>query len=796
MIITGKKSVPYSWFLIIALPVCALRFADSALGISFVFSLKKYADNPALLNLIISLPSFLALVIGPVVGYVSDHIWTRFGRRKPFLVASWGGMALSCFLLPLMPNFWTLVAAYIAYNLFKELGSVYEPLRQEVVPPHQRGRAGATFEWFANITNMLFFFVALGRFDDVRFMAGFQIDGEHAVYWSGALLLAMVALLIVLAIKENKPSETSGSGRLTLGNLLKGLFDRDLWPVYILVFGQALLNSGLGPLGTLVSVELFGFSKQDMGNNVVVGGLINVFIIGFLGLIADRLNRLRAYQVLIGLALLVKILFYVYIEFILPDKRATVIESIAFGEVLSIIGILTGLIYVPLAYEYVVRDKMGTFFAGSAMVTRITTIITTNTVGLFVWGYSLAFQPPAGEAVRVVLEQPASKADINELLHRVTWTLPGQDQPVSPGSIHAASWRASGPLEEPARCWEIRVSNPGSEALASERENLMREGAQLRTLANPRQDGRIAAIEARIGEINSELALRSADFEKQIRKALSLRLINENGAVRNCSQVPVRLITLAVLERPSGQKTEALLNDLRTANPALIDLRLAFDGKNYQIILAVQDNETTNETWAALVSRRMAVRQKGVLPPQPEVIRTSATSAFSLEVQTIEEPLEIHASPITSIVNGLMGFFNKAPPIDRRLQALGRNLRDPENLPFVRVTDVEGPFHAMRVLVVPGAVQNASLGSGNSLTSEGVAFLEKCVSQAAGQRLTVPKPVLLSSYQPMKYDYMAGYLMMFMLGFIGLWISFYFVKMERRGEIRKLGLLEAEKNTD
>ena len=63
-----------------------------------------------------------------------------------------------------------------------------------------------------------------------------------------------------------------------------GLLDRELWPVYMLVVGAACLNfyAGLGPLSNLLYTEQWGYTKQEMGINVAVGGIINLFAIGML----------------------------------------------------------------------------------------------------------------------------------------------------------------------------------------------------------------------------------------------------------------------------------------------------------------------------------------------------------------------------------------------------------------------------------------------------------------------------------------------------------------------------------
>jgi len=44
--------------------------------------------DPFLLSLAITIPLLISAIIGPWVGYYSDHFKSRYGRRKPFIFLS------------------------------------------------------------------------------------------------------------------------------------------------------------------------------------------------------------------------------------------------------------------------------------------------------------------------------------------------------------------------------------------------------------------------------------------------------------------------------------------------------------------------------------------------------------------------------------------------------------------------------------------------------------------------------------------------------------------------------------
>jgi len=76
--------------------------------------------------------------------------------------------------------------------------------------------------------------------------------------------------------------------------------------------------------------------------------------------------------------------------------------------------------------------------------------------------------------------------------------------------------------------------------------------------------------------------------------------------------------------------------------------------------------------------------------------------------------------------------------------------------------------------------------------AQAAALYQRTVAIAPQQRITPVRPHISSSFAKMKYDYMSGYIWMFILGCIGLWITFAFARREKRGLIHKRGREEAE----
>jgi Na+/melibiose symporter-like transporter len=840
MIITCCREIPRRWIAFAILPWASFALNSAVIGAAFVFSIKKFVENPAGVTFVLSLPGILAIVVAPLASFLSDRVWTRFGRRKPFVVSASACMVAGLVAMPLMPNFWALVAAFILYHVGDGLSSPRDPLKQEIVPPHERGRATGAMTWCQNFATVVFYSVMLGRFDEVTFFAGVPLHGESVIYWSAALLLGTMLLLVALGIRETDQKSPLRGERLSIRNFVGGLLDRELWPVYLIVFSFGLLNffSGFGPfLSTLLYTDQWLYTKQEMGTNVAIGGVVNIFIIGLLTMFADRLPRMKAFRTFICLSLACNVVYFCYVNFVLPDRRPSLVEIILFGEVLSILSILIGLVYVPLTYDYVRRNKMGTFAAGAQIATRGTQLFTLNGVGLFVWAYAVLFQPPAGETARVVLRDDTDRTALLATLHDAEWTYPHEAKPAPASELSATGWQGDNVVTDFGRAWEIRLRNRASETLAEERKTLETRRAalvaeqkkHLDAAASADQRGRAdrvaAATEAaarsgaesealarRIEVIDLELAGRAARLREQLLAVLGPQLMANGDQVVNAQLHSAVLIDLLTTGRPEGKVVERLLADLRREQPGVIDLRPLKLERGYGVAVSavVTDDSSAEEAAAALrrvLERLAAERAPQLLAADAAPLDVRTEPALTLELQIVEQPVVTYVSPVTRAVNGVLALFDRAPSPARKLDAIARQLRVAEETNHVRVT-AGGAERTIAVTAVlqPTATRAATaadavaerivaqLGGGadDVLRQQARAFYERAERAAATQRITVAQPVLGANYAPMRYDYMSGYIWVFFVGVIGIALTFVFGRLEARGRVRKRGVEEAE----
>jgi maltose/moltooligosaccharide transporter len=104
------------------------------------FLLKNLGASDLVIGLLSSTRSIEGAVIQPVVGTWSDRLWTRLGRRRPFIVV---GVPLSAAFLIVAASSGTLLPLAIAIVLFSVFFNAaldpYTALLPDITPPSQRG---------------------------------------------------------------------------------------------------------------------------------------------------------------------------------------------------------------------------------------------------------------------------------------------------------------------------------------------------------------------------------------------------------------------------------------------------------------------------------------------------------------------------------------------------------------------------------------------------------------------------------------------------------------------------------
>lgn len=180
-------------------------------GISVLWSLYN-ADIPIMLKSVfnmsytasgwvMNLDNILAITLIPLVGFWSDHVWTRIGRRMPFIISTLPVGAILFALVPWIPlwlgsDMTSLVVFILVLFLMNIcMGISRSPiiaLMPDLVPSEERSPANGVINFMGGFGSLLVYFV-VGKISTANRPLGFAIA-------AGCVLVA--AVILFLSINE------------------------------------------------------------------------------------------------------------------------------------------------------------------------------------------------------------------------------------------------------------------------------------------------------------------------------------------------------------------------------------------------------------------------------------------------------------------------------------------------------------------------------------------------------------------------------------------------------------------
>ncbi|NBD37065.1 MAG: MFS transporter, partial [Verrucomicrobia bacterium] len=534
MLLTRKTKVPKSWAFFAQLIIILSIYGQFVVNAPFILLIKKYIDNPAAIMGLISLQIYVTFLIGPMVAWASDRIWTRFGRRKPFVASADFLRAVCLLAMPFAPNLWVLVLFRWLYDFFVDLAAPAQGLVYEIVPAKQRGLSAGFMKAFMDIGNLVFFTLLLGRFHDAYFMGPFQFfatpSGGTLMFILCALVFLGAAIFEAIGIKEIYPPgrkrlmDGRKPGENLLRHFIRSVFQdvlaKDLAPLYLLLFANIMFGFALGVFQPLLFTEQWGYKLQTFGNTIAIGVPLGIALGLLGGWMADRYGKMRiVFWSTIG-NLIVNIAYTVFVYY-QPDYRPSFWEIVAFGNLAYVFGAVKSVAIGPLLWEYVARNRMGSASAGIVVFNSVFRNSVGVLVGAWLLVWSIWFFPQAGYNVTATFAEPLGR---EEVLKRTA------EADIDTAALYLRPVHQYGVDGTESRRWWIHREDKRAQELIKERENLQNKLGSLEGKKESFFTGeeRKAEIEAemaqareRIREIERELEARSRELEARLAPVLA-----------------------------------------------------------------------------------------------------------------------------------------------------------------------------------------------------------------------------------------------------------------------------------
>lgn len=247
----------------------------------------------------LGLGGVLAMTVPPIVGAWSDRLHTRFGRRRPIMVAGTLLTFPGLVLLAVATNYPEIVVAYaIIQFFFNAAGAAYAGIIPDVVPAQQVGKASG---FLATMTQL----GVGGGLGVTSFLAH-----NHVIYIVMGIVAALSLIPTVWAARSEGMQPIEAPPRRPLGatiaEFLRPLHEGDFaW----VVFTRFMVSSGI----TVVLYFLVNFFRDvvlsagtdaaKFTDNWLLVVVLTALPFGFFGgQISDRIHRRKIFVYLAGAA--------------------------------------------------------------------------------------------------------------------------------------------------------------------------------------------------------------------------------------------------------------------------------------------------------------------------------------------------------------------------------------------------------------------------------------------------------------------------------------------------------------
>jgi len=394
-------------------------------------------------------------------------------------------------------------------------------------------------------------------------------------------------------------------------------------------------------------------------------------------------------------------------------------------------------------------------------------------------------------------------------------------------AITARPWFANGIVQNQGACYEVRLRDDEADTMREDRDKLKSEiGIVEAKLKDAREHNAAAkTIDERAAELAkkkaehdklaTELDRRAASWQAQVVAGLGDRIMKPGSEVLATTPARAVVTTLPTTRKPTDTELDKLNRLFRAASPDMIGLRTILQpDRSFAISIGAALHEGQD---AAVVAHDACQRARALTETvAPKLVAASAqpsdpvvNAAEVVDVALVEDPVRNFVSVISRGVNFAISAFTEVPPPDLKLHALARGLCKLDTIANTRVDTLAGR-NGVRIFVVANTATLTNVGAWQTkllksapaemrkiIDKADVAFwqarlLEQVRTEGASLKLTVLQPVVAKDIVPMQYNYMVGYIYVFIKVGIGFLLVLYFIRMERLGKVRKLGAEEAE----
>lgn len=157
--------------------------------------LSNFISSATIIGIIMTLDNYIAIIVQPTVGALSDNINTRVGKRMPFIMVGMPLATVFILLLANYTNFITLLISLVLMNISMSLfRSPVVSLMPDITYEENRSMANSIINFMGGLGAVLAYFIGSKLWDK---------SSKYPFYLAAALMIiSFIVLIIFIREKE------------------------------------------------------------------------------------------------------------------------------------------------------------------------------------------------------------------------------------------------------------------------------------------------------------------------------------------------------------------------------------------------------------------------------------------------------------------------------------------------------------------------------------------------------------------------------------------------------------------
>lgn len=267
-------------------------------------SIAIFTEDPSVIFWILAINPFFGLVAQPLVGLVSDRVWTRIGRRAVFLVTAAPIVAAALVCIPFIETLSMLILVVVILQFFQDvINGSDQPLLADLVAPNQRTMVLGLVKAAENVGTILVLFVGMYLIELYRQTTA------NVLYGLPMYVIAAICQILCVAIPalflSEKWIQRQSRPRLSLSRYIQDFLDQPMLPrIAVAYFLRSFSRSAVVGSVALYAYYTLKLSEDEFGASWGMMPLIAITVSVPLGVVAERFAKQRVLQVAFGTLIL------------------------------------------------------------------------------------------------------------------------------------------------------------------------------------------------------------------------------------------------------------------------------------------------------------------------------------------------------------------------------------------------------------------------------------------------------------------------------------------------------------